>query len=150
MGCQALELGQLTEKAGGGSWLHHWVCRMWTPGDWDRAAFEKTRNPSLTAVGWGYRNRYDDIDSWMPLCVLYLHIPESFLSTASFCSSQWHEVWVSAQCYFLVPFSSFFSFSLLQGMNFFCFTSFSHFFFSPPALFPVCSCINLTCWLAIM
>lgn len=106
MGCHSLELEQLTEKAGDGSWLQHWVHRMWTPEDWDWAAVEKTRNPSLTAVGWECRNRYDDGNSWMPFYLLHLRILDSFLSTTSFCSSQWYEVCVSARYYFLVPFLS--------------------------------------------
>lgn len=106
--------------------------RTWTHREW--AAVRTIRNSSLTPVGREYRNRCDGGDSWILSCVFHLHmLDSSFLSIASFCFSQWFEVCVSTQYYYiLAPFSSAI-FSVLYGMAFICFSSSSLFF---PQLVP--------------
>lgn len=66
----------------------------------------------LTPAGRGYRNRCGDGDSWLLPFVLHLHMLESFLSTTSFCSSQWFEVflltvfWTFIICHFFLLYTA--------------------------------------------
>lgn len=139
MGCQAYRPGwrarYLVEKVGG---------RRVVRGHRQWATVRKIRNHSLTPIRRGYRHRCDDGDSWMLPCVFHLCMLESIF--LSFCFSQWSEVCVSTQYYYFLALFSSAIFSVLHGTAFLCFSR-SHFF--SPALFPVCSCINLSCWLAI-
>lgn len=72
----------------GERWWNHWV---WVHQDINTKS-NSHEDQELTPVGRGYRNRCDDGDSWALPFVFHLHVLESFLSTTSFCSSQWFEV----------------------------------------------------------
>lgn len=112
--------GSPVEKVWDERWWNHWVYQ-------DLNTMSNSQeDQELTPAGRGYTNRCDDGDSWVLPFVFHLHVLESFfLSTASFCSSQFEVFLLTITIFWHLSHLPFFS--AAHSMDFLCFISSSPF-----------------------